>query len=140
MGASKGVIRRLPVAKHLVYDYIPVDIVVNNLLAAGYHAGNKDKLIYLPESCKCLFLGATQAKQLEIYHCTSSTRNPFKWASVEQSVNMYLHKYPLISSAWYPNLKFINSITYYKISAFFVHILPAIILDTVTKVMGGRPM
>lgn len=46
MGASKGVIRRLPVAKELVYDYIPVDIVVNNLLVAGYHAGK-----YLPYLC-----------------------------------------------------------------------------------------
>lgn len=36
MGASKGVVRRLPVAKNLVYDYIPVDIVVNNLIVAAY--------------------------------------------------------------------------------------------------------
>lgn len=40
MGASKGVIRRLPVGKELVYDYIPVDVVVNSLVAAGFHAGN----------------------------------------------------------------------------------------------------
>lgn len=36
MGASKGVIRRLPIAKNLIYDYIPVDIVVNNLITAAY--------------------------------------------------------------------------------------------------------
>ncbi|KAL1501769.1 hypothetical protein ABEB36_007035 [Hypothenemus hampei] len=122
MGASKGVIRRLPVAKELIYDYIPVDIVVNNLLAAGFHAGS------------------TNAKQLEIYHCTSSTRNPFRWLSVEDSLNEYLHKFPLISAVWYPKIKFVNSITYYKISAFFVHILPAILLDFVTKISGGRPI
>ena len=39
MGASKGVVRRLPVNKDLVYDYIPVDIVINELMVAGYHAG-----------------------------------------------------------------------------------------------------
>lgn len=38
MGAAKGVVRRLPVNKNLVYDYIPVDIVVNNLVVAGYHS------------------------------------------------------------------------------------------------------
>lgn len=37
MGASKGVVRRLPVNENLVYDYIPVDIVVNQLLVTGYH-------------------------------------------------------------------------------------------------------
>ncbi|XP_066144466.1 putative fatty acyl-CoA reductase CG8306 [Euwallacea fornicatus] len=122
MGASKGVIRRLPVAKELVYDYIPVDIVVNNLLLAG------------------CYVAITNAKQLEIYHCTSSTRNPFRWNAIEQSINNYLHKYPLISAVWYPNLKLVNSITYYKISAFFVHILPAILLDAVALVTGGRPI
>lgn len=39
MGAAKGVIRRLPVASDLIYDYIPVDTVVNNLLAAGFYVG-----------------------------------------------------------------------------------------------------
>lgn len=35
MGASKGVVRRLPLAKELIYDYIPVDIVVNSLIVAA---------------------------------------------------------------------------------------------------------
>lgn len=122
MGASKGVIRRLPVAKELIYDYIPVDIVVNNLLVAGYHAG------------------VTKTKRLEIYQCSSSTRNPFRWASVEQSINNYLHKFPLAGAVWYPYLKLLGTITHYKISTFFVHILPAIILDTITLLTGGRPI
>lgn len=39
MGAAKGVVRRLPVSADLVYDYIPVDIVINELIVAGYYAG-----------------------------------------------------------------------------------------------------
>ncbi|XP_060533363.1 putative fatty acyl-CoA reductase CG8306 [Cylas formicarius] len=122
MGASKGVIRRLPVAKELVYDYIPVDIVVNALLAAGFHAG------------------VTKTKNVEIYHCTSSTRNPFKWQTIEHILNDYLHRFPLKSAVWYPHLKLVPSVTLYKISAFFVHIIPAILLDTITRVTGGRPI
>ncbi|KAK9738328.1 Male sterility protein [Popillia japonica] len=122
MGASKGVVRRLPVGKTLIYDYIPVDIVVNQLLVAGFHAA------------------ATKSKEVEIYHCTSSTRQPFTWASVEDKVNGYLHKYPLKSAVWYPHLKFLPSITWFRISALFVHFLPAIILDTVTRISGGRPI
>ncbi|XP_030752945.1 putative fatty acyl-CoA reductase CG8306 [Sitophilus oryzae] len=122
MGASKGVIRRLPVAKQLIYDYIPVDIVVNNLLAAGFHSG------------------ATQSKKTQVYHSTSSTRNPFKWDYVETRINDNLHKYPLKSAVWYPHLKLLPSVTYYKISALFVHFLPAIILDTITRLTGGRPI
>lgn len=43
MGASKGVIRRLPVGKDLIYDYIPVDIVINNILTAGFYVGTLSK-------------------------------------------------------------------------------------------------
>lgn len=122
MGAAKGVIRRLPVGKELVYDYVPVDIVVNELLVAGFHAG------------------VTSTKEVQVYHATSSCRNPFRWSSVEDKVNTYLHRYPLVSAVWYPHLKFVPSVQRFKISAFFVHFLPAIILDAVMAVTGGRPI
>lgn len=122
MGAGKGVIRRLPVRKELTYDYIPVDIVVNTLLAAGFHAA------------------VTKTKTVEIYHATSSTRNPFCWAMVEDEVNEALHEYPLMSAVWYPNLKFIPYIWLFRISALFFHFIPAIFLDQLLRFTGGRPM
>lgn len=39
MGAAKGVVRRLPANKKLIYDYIPVDIVINELIVAAWHVG-----------------------------------------------------------------------------------------------------
>lgn len=122
MGASKGVVRRLPAAKELIYDYIPIDTVINNVLAAGYYAA------------------ATNTRKVHIFHATSSTRNPFRWATVEDRINEKLHVYPLKSAVWYPHLKLLPSVTWFKISAFFVHFLPAIVLDFVTKLGGGRPM
>lgn len=41
MGASKGVVRRLPVGTGLIYDYIPVDVVVNQLLVTAHHVHQK---------------------------------------------------------------------------------------------------
>lgn len=58
MGAAKGIIRRLPVGKKLIYDYIPVDIVVNNLIAAAYYTGKegkKRKRSILTITMYCLF-------------------------------------------------------------------------------------
>lgn len=122
MGAGKGVIRRLPVRKELTYDYIPVDIVVNTLLAAGFHAG------------------ITKTKTVEIYHATSSTRNPFCWAMVEDEINEALHEYPLLSAVWYPNLKFVPFIWLFRISALFVHFIPGIIFDQILRLTGGKPI
>lgn len=38
MGAANGVIRRLPINVDLVYDYIPVDIVVNYMIVTLWNA------------------------------------------------------------------------------------------------------
>ncbi|KAL2715979.1 putative fatty acyl-CoA reductase CG8306 [Vespula squamosa] len=122
MGASKGIVRRLPIARSLIYDYIPVDVVVNTLITTAY-AVNRD--------------GGNNVK---VYHCTSSTSNPFKWEDIEAKITPYLHKYPLKTAVWYPHLKILNSIFLFKISAFFVHMIPAFILDTITRLFGGRPI
>lgn len=39
MGAAKGILRRLPIDKDITYDYIPVDIVINELIVAAWHVG-----------------------------------------------------------------------------------------------------
>lgn len=77
---------------------------------------------------------------MKVFHCTSSTCNPFKWEAVEKNVNKYLHQFPLKSAVWYPHLKFLPSLWLYRISALFIHMIPAYILDTVTRLSGGRPM
>lgn len=82
MGASKGVIRRLPIGSGLIYDYIPVDVVVNQVLVTGQHVYNK------------------KSNEITIFHCTSSTTQPFKWEGVQDKINGYLHKYPLKSAVW----------------------------------------
>lgn len=37
-------------------------------------------------------------------------------------------------------MKFLSSLFLFKISAIFVHFIPAYILDTITKIAGGRPI
>jgi fatty acyl-CoA reductase len=59
---------------------------------------------------------------------------------VEDKVNGYLHKYPLKSAVWYPTIKFLSSLLLFRISAIFIHFFPAYILDTITRIAGGKPM
>ncbi|XP_044737819.1 putative fatty acyl-CoA reductase CG8306 [Chrysoperla carnea] len=122
MGASKGIIRRLPVGTDLVYDYIPVDVVVNELIVAAYH------------------VMVTKPNTLKIFQCCSSSYKPFKWNMIQHKINEYLHSFPLKSAVWYPHLKFVESVRVFKLIAFFVHMIPAFILDFVTKLAGGRPI
>lgn len=41
MGASKGIVRRLPVGLETVYDYIPVDVVVNEIIICAQYVAKK---------------------------------------------------------------------------------------------------
>ncbi|GLV36882.1 uncharacterized protein CBL_02283 [Carabus blaptoides fortunei] len=121
MGAAMGVIRRIPMPLNNVCDYIPVDIVVNTLLAAACH------------------VGTVKPDKVEIYQATSSERRPFRWTMVEDQINNNLQKYPLKAAIWYPHLKLLPTYERFKLSAIFVHLLPALILDFVIKITGGRP-
>ncbi|XP_075218824.1 putative fatty acyl-CoA reductase CG8306 [Lycorma delicatula] len=122
MGAAKGVVRRLPVDKNLVYDYVPVDVVVNEMITAAWYAAS----LKPPET--------------PVFQCTTSTYKPFKWALVETEISKLLHAYPLKSAVWYPTLKLLPSLFLFRISAFIFHMIPAYILDTVSRISGQRPI
>nr|CAD7405242.1 unnamed protein product [Timema cristinae] len=125
MGASKGVVRRLPVNKNLIYDYVPIDIVVNMILvSAAMINGNKI---------------TTEKEEVPIFHCTSSVSNPFRWTTVEKKINLYLHKEPLKSAVWYPYLKLVPTLRHFSFSALIIHMIPAYFLDLFLKMTGAKP-
>jgi fatty acyl-CoA reductase len=59
---------------------------------------------------------------------------------VERKISENLHKYPLKSAVWYPEFKLLPSLLLFRISAIFVHVIPAYILDAIIRIAGGRPM
>jgi len=122
MGASKGVVRRLPIGLSTVYDYIPVDVVVNEIIICAQYVHKINN------------------QQLSIFHCTSSTTNPFRWDMVAGRIDEFLRKSPMKSAIWYPSLKFHTSLFMYKLSAIFFHFIPAFFLDMVLRLTGGRPI
>uniref|UniRef100_A0A1B6D9A9 Fatty acyl-CoA reductase n=1 Tax=Clastoptera arizonana TaxID=38151 RepID=A0A1B6D9A9_9HEMI len=120
MGAAKGVVRRLPLNKNLVYDYIPVDVVVNQILTGAWH----------------VFI--TKPLDSAVFQCTTSEYKPFRWVDVENQVNTLLHKYPLSKPVWYPTLKFLPSLLLFRISAVIFHLIPAMIIDSLSLITGGK--
>ncbi|XP_075229622.1 putative fatty acyl-CoA reductase CG8306 [Lycorma delicatula] len=122
MAAAKGIVRRLPVNKHIIYDYIPVDIVVNEMISSAW------------------YISKNSPKETMIYHCTTSTYKPFKWLTIEKEIPNLLHNYPLQSAIWYPTLKLISSMKLFQISAFIFHMIPAYFLDILSRINGQKPV
>lgn len=75
-----------------------------------------------------------------MFHCTTSTCNPFRWNDVKSTLKQTLRSNPLNSAVWYPNVKFLPNLFMYWISSAVFHFIPGYILDFVTKISGGRPM
>uniref|UniRef100_A0A0A9Y316 Fatty acyl-CoA reductase n=1 Tax=Lygus hesperus TaxID=30085 RepID=A0A0A9Y316_LYGHE len=122
MGVMKGVVRRLPVDSTITTDYIPVDVVVNGMVVAAWNAAT------------------TRPSATPIFHLTSSTSNPFQWSQLTSRMDELFHTYPLKGAVWYPALKLHSTLFMFKLSALIFHWIPAYILDTVTRVSGGRPI
>ncbi|KAM7343267.1 putative fatty acyl-CoA reductase CG8306 [Cochliomyia hominivorax] len=128
MGASKGVLRRLPLDPSLIMDYIPVDVVVNAIITTGYYV-NALKL-----------KNGGKPAELQIFHLTSSTYKPFRFEFLINKINTCLHEYPLQSAVWYPKLKLVKSLTLFRIGAILYHFIPGFFLDLLTRLTGGRPI
>ncbi|XP_075165878.1 putative fatty acyl-CoA reductase CG8306 [Haematobia irritans] len=128
MGAAKGVIRRLPLDDKLIMDYIPVDVVTNAIITTGYYV----------DALKVK--NGNKPDQLQIFHLTSSTYKPFRFEPLINHMNIVMHEYPLASAVWYPRLQFVKNLTQFRLGAIFFHFLPAIFLDLLTVVTGGRPI
>ena len=129
MGASKGVLRRLPLDPSIIMDYIPVDVVVNAIISTGYYV----HALKLKNADK-------KPDELQIFHLTSSTYKPFRFEFLINKINTFLHEYPLASAVWYPNLKLVKSLWLFRLGAILYHFIPGFFLDLLTKLTGGRPI
>lgn len=78
MGAAKGIVRRLPLDKDVIYDYIPVDIVINELIVAAWHVGTTRyaKFTLLTHAWVAYYLTACISQPLcRTTHCSMYTVN-----------------------------------------------------------------
>ncbi|KAF4527962.1 hypothetical protein B566_EDAN017887 [Ephemera danica] len=87
-GTGKGVFRTVPASPKKIADLVPSDVVVNAIIAAAWG------------------LAQPGAKQLQIYHVTSSTRNPVTWGEyTSHVVRAWRDEFPCKALAWVPDCK-----------------------------------
>ncbi|CAD7012235.1 unnamed protein product [Ceratitis capitata] len=117
MGASRGILRRLPLDPTIIMDYIPVDVVVNAIITTGYYVTRSSKV-----------KNAGKPADLQIFHLTSSTYKPFRFEFLINKINAYLHEYPLV-----PKSKLVKSLFIFRLGAILFHFIPGFFLDLVTN-------
>lgn len=74
-----------------------------------------------------------------IYNFVSSPESPITWGEYCDTNIVFGHKYPLKNSIWYLSFRMIKQRTLYLITIWLLHLLPALLIDTVRICTGQKP-
>ncbi|XP_039480778.1 putative fatty acyl-CoA reductase CG5065 [Drosophila santomea] len=118
---AKGMFRTMMCEKNYVADMVPVDIVINLMIAAAWRTATR------------------KSNNLLIYNCCTGQRNPIIWSEFVQHAMTSVRKHPLEGCLWYPTGDLRMNRPMNTLNCIAKHFLPAYILDGVARIMGKKP-
>jgi len=118
---GKGALRQMMGKHDGAADIIPVDTAINFFISAAWYTAV-----------------AKPAKTM-IYNCTTEGLNTLTWGRLAKSATEYFRKMPLDGVSRLPVIKFTSSRLRRNMGLYLDHLLPAWLMDGVTRVTGGKP-
>ncbi|GLH03063.1 Fatty acyl-CoA reductase, partial [Gryllus bimaculatus] len=122
MEIGRGTIRSIICNERLVMDLIPVDFVVNSLIAVAWHTAT-----YRPNAVR-------------VYNCTSGSKNPVRWFEFGRLTQKHACATPTRHVMWYPGFTFRTNRLVHKICESLFHFLPAFVVDIMLRLQGSKPI
>ncbi|XP_075232533.1 fatty acyl-CoA reductase wat-like [Lycorma delicatula] len=119
-GYSNGTIRIIECDSHVVGEVIPIDMVANMVIASVWNL-----------NCRRI---KENIEDLQTYNMVTSTQNPITW-----------HNFAALSKRFLPISIFVYTIPIlilvkdkfkFSIFKFFLHYLPALLIDTIAQIFG----
>ncbi|XP_077565947.1 fatty acyl-CoA reductase 1 [Stigmatopora nigra] len=121
IAAGKGILRTMRANNDAVADLIPVDVVINLTLAAGWYTA-----VHRPKTAL-------------VYNCTTGGINPFHWGEIEHHVMSTFKRNPLEQAFRRPNANITSNYLIYQYWILVSHKFPALIYDLVLRLSGQKP-
>ncbi|XP_022225258.1 putative fatty acyl-CoA reductase CG5065 [Drosophila obscura] len=118
---AKGMFRTMMCEKNYVADMVPVDIVINLMIAAAWRTATH------------------KSNNLLIYNCCTGQRNPLIWSEFVKYAMCSVRKHPLEGCLWYPTGELRMNRPMNTLNCIVKHFLPAYIVDGVARLMGKKP-
>lgn len=120
---GKGVMRTVYLEANARVDIIPADIVINVIIAAAWKTATTTNERY----------------KLPVYNCVMD-RNAITWAKFMKIGMRKWIANPLDDPLWYTIISHSRSKFVYNIRSFFMHLIPAIIIDIFRILSAKKPM
>nr|XP_050855596.1 uncharacterized protein LOC127066212 [Vespula vulgaris] len=121
---SSGILRVMQCDPNSIADIIPVDITVNALIASAWD-------IYTQTN--------RRGNDMLIYNVVASVDAPLTWLDYNKMTYPHVARYPPSSILWYPTLTLTKYKSLYKFLSIFLHLIPAILVDTALICIGQKP-
>ncbi|CAB3257432.1 unnamed protein product [Arctia plantaginis] len=126
VGSATGMLRTVQCDEQVSADIVPVDSVVNCLMVAACSVHNAYK-----ESSPPL--------EPPIFNYVSSVENRITWGDFVLHNMSRLHHTPFSDAIWFISLWLTKSALMNKINIFFLHLIPAVLVDGLALCLGRKP-
>ncbi|PSN51392.1 hypothetical protein C0J52_04435, partial [Blattella germanica] len=120
----KGFVRTMMYDKEAVTDFVPCDMAVNALITCAWDVHGRKRC---------------GDKNIPIYNYVSSTENPITWKEYVSTNIKLSWKTPLNNCYWKAFILPVKNEYIFKTYSFFLHKIPASILDTILLTLGKEP-
>ncbi|CAH1962542.1 unnamed protein product [Acanthoscelides obtectus] len=124
-GAAVGLLKVLYCDKNCTANIVPVDMVVNSVIASGWEIGTEFQ--------------KNKNAETKIYNYESSNDNPITWEYYMAKSGEYGMPTPSLKAVWYYSFFLTKSRLRYLFTIFFLHTVPAFLIDGVLLCIGKSP-
>ncbi|KAL0273819.1 UNVERIFIED_CONTAM: hypothetical protein PYX00_006400 [Menopon gallinae] len=124
VGAGTGVLRVIQGDTNNDANLVPVDMVVNGLIAAAYRVSENFK---------------QGKKSIDLFNYVSTVRNPQTWGEFSYWNGMYGKNWPTMLAIWYSSFRLVKYKPVYLLLHFLLHVVPAYLMDAGLVLVGKQP-
>lgn len=119
---GKGIFRTMMGNTQITADVVPVDVVINLMIAAAWRTAT------------------TKPSSPSIYNCVTGQQRPITWGKFVELCIENTRKHPLEGVFYYPAGTLRTNRTVNAVLGFFMHSIPAYMFDLLARAAGKRPM
>ncbi|XP_046742043.1 fatty acyl-CoA reductase wat-like [Diprion similis] len=136
LAVAVGLLHTLHCDPELVADMIPADYVVNTIIVAAWDIA-KTRCINVDNEVNVM---VPETEEVPIYNSVSSCQKPITWGQFMKHTSKLGLEIPSLVTVWIRFLRLNKYSWLHNIYVVFCHLLPAIIVDSLARLTGRKPV
>ncbi|XP_028048936.2 LOW QUALITY PROTEIN: fatty acyl-CoA reductase wat [Monomorium pharaonis] len=137
MGSALGLLRTLHCDPDKVAEIVPADYVISHFIAASWDTAKRRNTLLSIENANS---EVPATERTPIYNYVSTCQNPITWKRFMKLNKIYGMQVPSAQVFWHYMLILNKYKFMHDICVIFLHMIPAIIVDTILFFSGRKPM